>query len=324
MSTLTAPLICKRPWTSVSDAKVQRPGVCNAMETLLVHAQAADTFMPEMVQAFGQAGVELRWMRQIPFPMRRDMLPAQEEDWHAEYLNLTLAVKIVSSMQEAMDHIATYGSDHTDVIVTTDMDRAETFVRHVASSMVGVNASTRFNDGGQLGSGCGDRYLHLPAPCLWVPWVLRNSLPPNSWSGGQAKSGNRWGSMKSGLYGGTFNPFHNGHLKVITHVQKTFAMDRIHLIPSATPPHKTLSSLASARDRLEMIQRSVARLPGLQASDLEIRRPGPSFTVDTVRQFKAASPPGTALYFILGTDAFFEMDTWKSPMKFSGVSPSSS
>lgn len=119
--------------------------------------------------------------------------------------------------------------------------------------------------------------------------------------------------MKRGLFGGTFNPLHNGHIEVITHVKNAFGLDRVDLIPSAVPPHKTLKSLAPARERLQMIEKSVARLPGIFASDLEMHRSGPSFTIDTVRQFISASAVDTKHYFIMGTDAFFEMDTWKNP-----------
>ncbi|MFH1157045.1 MAG: glutamate-5-semialdehyde dehydrogenase [Pseudomonadota bacterium] len=134
------------------NAKVQRPGVCNAMETLLVHADIASTFLPAMAEKFRAAGVELRGcdrtLALVPGSER-----ATDDDWPREYLDLILAVKIVDSMDEAMAHIATFGSDHTDVIVTEDPERGERFIRQVSSSMVGVNVSTRFNDGGELGLG---------------------------------------------------------------------------------------------------------------------------------------------------------------------------
>jgi glutamate-5-semialdehyde dehydrogenase len=134
------------------NAKVQRPGVCNAMETLLVHRAEAAAFLPAMAQHFTAAGVELRGC-----PETRRMLPAitpaTDEDWAAEYLDLILAVRVVESMEAAIAHIATYGSNHTDAIVTRDYERARRFVREVDSSVVLVNASTRFNDGGQLGLG---------------------------------------------------------------------------------------------------------------------------------------------------------------------------
>ncbi|MBI5579697.1 MAG: glutamate-5-semialdehyde dehydrogenase [Deltaproteobacteria bacterium] len=134
------------------NAKVQRPGVCNAMETLLVHRAEAARFLPAMARHFTAAGVELRGC-----PETRRMLPgiplATDEDWTAEYLDLILAVRVVESMEAAIAHIAAYGSSHTDAIVTRDYERARRFVREVDSSVVLVNASTRFNDGGQLGLG---------------------------------------------------------------------------------------------------------------------------------------------------------------------------
>ena len=134
------------------NAKVQRPGVCNAMETLLVHQSVADKFLPEMAKRFSTAGVEIRGCpetcRILPAAN-----PAEEADWPEEYLDLILAVKVVEDMDQAISHIANYGSHHTEAIVTRDDDRARRFVREVDSSVVLVNASTRFNDGGQLGLG---------------------------------------------------------------------------------------------------------------------------------------------------------------------------
>jgi glutamate-5-semialdehyde dehydrogenase len=134
------------------NSKVQRPGVCNAMETLLVHQSAAESFLPPMAKRFSGAGVELRGCaatcRILP-----DVKKAQESDWSAEYLDLILAVKVVEDMEEAISHMATYSSNHTEAIVTRDYERARRFVREVDSSVVLVNASTRFNDGGQLGLG---------------------------------------------------------------------------------------------------------------------------------------------------------------------------
>ncbi|CAB1066015.1 Gamma-glutamyl phosphate reductase (EC [Olavius sp. associated proteobacterium Delta 1] len=134
------------------NAKVQRPGVCNAMETLLVHQTAAEEFLPKMAQRFAEAGVEIRGCdttcRIVP-----DAKKAQESDWPAEYLDLILAIKVVQDMDEAISHTAKYSSRHTEAIVTRNYDRARRFVREVDSSVVLVNASTRFNDGGQLGLG---------------------------------------------------------------------------------------------------------------------------------------------------------------------------
>ncbi len=134
------------------NAKVQRPGVCNAMETLLIHQSIAEKFLPGMAQRFSAAEVELRGC-----PVTCRILPAAKKarkaDWPAEFLDLVLAVKVVADMDEAISHIATYGSSHTEAIVTRDYESARRFVREVDSSVVLVNASTRFNDGGQLGLG---------------------------------------------------------------------------------------------------------------------------------------------------------------------------
>ncbi|RLA82567.1 MAG: glutamate-5-semialdehyde dehydrogenase [Deltaproteobacteria bacterium] len=134
------------------NAKVQRPAVCNAMETMLVHREIAPHFLPLMGERFREAGVELRGC-----PRTKEILPwvkdATEEDWYAEYLDLILAVKVVDGIDEAIDHILKYGSKHTDAIITSDYRNAQRFLREVDSSTVLVNASTRFSDGYQFGLG---------------------------------------------------------------------------------------------------------------------------------------------------------------------------
>ncbi len=134
------------------NAKVQRPGVCNAMETMLVHREIAPKFLPPMAEKFAQAGVELRGcpetLRILPTIKR-----AKEEDWGKEFLDLILAVRIVNSLDEAIQHIIRYGSAHTEAIVTQDYAHAQRFLQEVPSSTVLVNASTRFSDGFQLGLG---------------------------------------------------------------------------------------------------------------------------------------------------------------------------
>lgn len=134
------------------NAKVQRPGVCNAMETLLVHKSIADTFLPAMSERFRDAGVEIRGC-----PGTVKLVPgarsAIQEDWGAEFLDLIIAVKIISDMREALDHIEKYSSNHTEAIITNDYKRSQRFLAEVDSSVVLVNASTRFNDGNQLGLG---------------------------------------------------------------------------------------------------------------------------------------------------------------------------
>ena len=136
----------------VENAKCQRPGVCNAMETLLVHEGVAQEFLPRVAKTLGARGVELRGD-----PATRAILPtaaaATEEDWYEEYLDMILAVRVVDSAKAAVDHINQYGSRHSDAIVAEDEAAKSLFTRDVDSATVYVNASTRFTDGGEFGMG---------------------------------------------------------------------------------------------------------------------------------------------------------------------------
>ena len=134
------------------NAKVQRPAVCNAMESLLVHEAIAAKFLPPMIAEFQAAGVEIRGCEKT-CAMLPGINRAAESDWTEEYLDLILAVRVVGDMEEAIEHIERYGSEHTESIVTTNYQRAREFIDRVNSSAVMVNASTRFNDGGELGLG---------------------------------------------------------------------------------------------------------------------------------------------------------------------------
>ena len=136
------------------NAKVQRPGVCNAMETLLVHKDVAARFLPSMAKRFMEAGVELRGCSLTKKILKRkNIKPAAEKDWYAEYLDLILAVKVVRGLEEAIAHINKYGTGHSDTIVTENHKDATEFLERVDSSSVYVNASTRFTDGNEFGKG---------------------------------------------------------------------------------------------------------------------------------------------------------------------------
>ena len=136
----------------IVNAKVQRPGVCNALETLLIHKDVAETFVPRIAGVLSALKVELRGDETVR-QFAPDAVPATEEDWQTEYLDLVLAVRVVDGLDDAIDHINTYGSLHTEAIVTSDYGNAQRFIREVNSSTVLVNASTRFADGNQLGLG---------------------------------------------------------------------------------------------------------------------------------------------------------------------------
>lgn len=152
----------------VINAKCQRPGVCNALESLLVHADAAPEFLPRIGQALRERKVTLRGCEQT----RRwlpDAEPATEEDYRTEYLDLILSIKVAASLEEAIEHINRYGSGHTEAIITRDLEAARRFTAAVDSSAVLVNASTRFNDGYEFGLGAEigistDKF-HARGPC---------------------------------------------------------------------------------------------------------------------------------------------------------------
>ncbi|RUM90466.1 MAG: glutamate-5-semialdehyde dehydrogenase [Thermovibrio sp.] len=143
----------EKAWNICFNAKVQRPGVCNAMETMLVHSKIADAFLPNMIEIFKKVKVELRGCERTISYDPDYVKPATEEDWYAEYLDLILAVRIVDSLDEAIDHINTYGSHHSDSIVTENYTNAMKFLSKVDSAAVYVNASTRFTDGNVFGLG---------------------------------------------------------------------------------------------------------------------------------------------------------------------------
>jgi glutamate-5-semialdehyde dehydrogenase len=134
------------------NAKVQRPGTCNAMETMLVDEAVSEGFLPPMLKRFEAAGVELRGCPKT-LSIYPNINEVKEEDFYREYLDLILNVKVVKDMEDAMEHIAKYGSSHSDSIVTMNYERAMRFLREVDSSAVFVNASTRLNDGYQFGLG---------------------------------------------------------------------------------------------------------------------------------------------------------------------------
>ncbi|MBI5182986.1 MAG: glutamate-5-semialdehyde dehydrogenase [Nitrospinae bacterium] len=134
------------------NAKVQRPGVCNAMETLLVHKESAEIFLPNMLKRFKEAGVEIRGC-----PKTREIFPdiksATEKDWETEYLDLILSVRVVDNIDEAINHITRYGSMLAEAIITSNYNKAWRFLKEVDAASVYVNASTRFTDGNQFGLG---------------------------------------------------------------------------------------------------------------------------------------------------------------------------
>lgn len=149
------------------NAKVQRPGVCNAMETLLVHKGIAESFLPQMKKEYDKAGVELRGCDRTR-KILQGIKPATEEDWSTEYLDLILSVKVVDSVDDAIEHINIYSSNHSDGIVTDSYNNGMKFITEVDSAACFINASTRFSDGNEFGLGAemgiSNQKLHVRGP----------------------------------------------------------------------------------------------------------------------------------------------------------------
>jgi len=147
----------KKAVAIIYNAKVQRPTVCNALDTVLVHADIAKSYLPKMAKELNKAKVELHGDRRTLAILKTDkslkLIPAVEKDWGKEFLALTAAVKVVNSLDEALEHIEKYGSGHSEAIVTEDYQSAIRFLNEVDAACVYVNASTRFTDGGQFGLG---------------------------------------------------------------------------------------------------------------------------------------------------------------------------
>jgi nicotinate-nucleotide adenylyltransferase len=125
--------------------------------------------------------------------------------------------------------------------------------------------------------------------------------------------------MRLGLFGGTFNPIHLGHLRAGVEIQERFALDRVLYLPAAIPPHKATPELLSSAHRLKMVRLAVGGQSRLKASDAEIKRSGKSYSIQTVRHFHRAFPQGLELFFILGLDAFLEISTWKEYRQLFGL-----
>lgn len=136
----------------ILNSKAQRPGVCNALEGLLLHKEIAESYLPALVDSLAKVGVRLLGCKES-VRIASQITPATDSDWGTEFLDLILCVRVVADMDEALEYIAQYGSQHTENIITENYSNAQRFIAEVDASAVMVNTSTRFNDGGQLGLG---------------------------------------------------------------------------------------------------------------------------------------------------------------------------
>src|SRR5258706_4232754 len=138
-------------------------------------------------------------------------------------------------------------------------------------------------------------------------------MPPDSESQPSAPSIQHSGPLRLGLLGGSFNPLHNGHLAIARQTRKALGLDQVLFVPTGLPPHKPNGSLAPAKDRYEMVRLAIASDPSLAISDVEVRRPGKSFSIDTIRLLQQEYGAETQLFFLIGLDAFLDFPSWREP-----------
>ena len=295
----------------IVNAKVQRPGVCNAAETLLVHADVADRVPARRARRrCATPGVELRGDERVARGRRRALGDATEEDWATEFLALMLAVQVVDSADEAIEHINRYGSGHSEAIVTGSVEAARAFQLGVDAACVYVNASTRFTDGGAVRHGRRDRQLDAEAA------RARADRPARAVHVQVPGRGRRAGPAvvaRVGLLGGTFNPPHIGHLVCAAQ----------EVAPARARPRAARAGARAAAQGRRGGSRRGARgsscagarsraTSGSAVSRVEADVPGPSYTVDTLRALHERCP-GDELTFILGGDMALSLPTWREP-----------
>ncbi len=197
------------------DGKVQYPAVCNATETLLVHEDIAPDFLPQIMKKYKEANVEVRGCEKTIDTVDYDVVEASEEDWETEYLDLVISIKVVNSLREAINHVNTYGSKHTDSIISKNDDRLLEFLEGVDSSSVMANASTRFSDGYRYGLGAevgiSTGKIHARGPVglegltTYKYYVVGDGHKVETYSGEEAKpfthneSSEKWNDKKKNL-----------------------------------------------------------------------------------------------------------------------------
>ncbi len=214
------------------NAKVQRPSVCNAIETLLVHSDVAPDFLPRALHELRESGVELRVdarTRTLAGDIGDSLAEATEEDWATEYHALILSVKVVDSVEEGIEHVNRYGSGHSEAIVTGSTRSAQAFTSGVDAAAVYVNASTRFTDGAVFGMGAeignSTQKLHARGP---IGAARAHHLQVR---GRGLRAGPRVAGLRVGILGGAFNPPHIGHLVCAQEALIQLELDRVVFVP---------------------------------------------------------------------------------------------
>src|SRR6266404_1327325 len=280
----------------VLNAKMRRVSICGATETLLVDRRVAATILPSIFADLRAAGCELRGDPEV-LAIDPAAVPAIEQDWHTEYLDTILAIRVVDGVDEAIAHIERCGSHHTDAIVTEDQAVAERFLREVDSAIVLVNASTQFADGGEFGMGA-------------EIGISTQRLPPRGPVGAAELTTYKYLVRGSGLLGGSFNPAHGGHLHLSLLAVERLDLDEVWWLVSPQNPLKPVAGMAPFADRLDQARRVAAGQRRIIVSDLEIRLGGRHYTADTLHALRRRFPR-LRFVWLMGADNLIQLRYWQ-------------
>ncbi len=308
----------------VANAKMRRPGICGATETMLIDAAVAPTLLPSIVADLAALGCAFRADARargiVP-----DLPAAEPDDFDTEWLDAVLSVKVVDGLDDALDHIARHGSEHTDAIVTEDPSAAEAFLRRIDSAVGMWNASTQFCDGGEFGFGgeigIATGRIHARGPVgpeqLTTFRVSRHRhgtdtalkrapqdvpLPcPIPLHGDNRRS-------RIGILGGSFNPAHRGHRHIAEQMLKRLRLDQVWLMVSPGNPLKPTRGMGGLANRLASA-RAIADGRRIVATAIEARL-GTRYTVDTLRELRRRFPRAHFVW-LMGADNLTDLPRWR-------------
>ncbi len=293
------------------NAKVQRPGVCNAAETLLVHESVAPSLLPPLLRQLADAGVELVGdERSRSNSGSAELGEAAAEDWDTEYHGLKMAVGVVDSLAGAVEHINRHGTGHSDAIVTSSeeagrgLHRRGGLRRRLRQRLDPLHGWLRVRDGRR------DRQLDAEAARARPDRPAR--ADHDQVRGSRQRAGPGVGIGSVGVLGGAFNPPHVGHLLLAQEAGWQLGLDRVLLMVTGTAPHKEIAADPGAEARLEMAVLASESGDRVEASGLEVESEGPSYTYLTLERLAEAHPEDQ-LVFLLGADNAAGLGDWKRP-----------
>ena len=310
------------------NAKMRRPGICGAAETLLIDKNSDQSFLPLLLNALKDSGCEVRGCQET-MESNQNIILANDEDWSTEYLEAIISVKVVNGVEGAISHISEYSTNHTDSIITENTNIAEKFMREVDSAIVMHNASTQFADGGEFGMGAeigiATGRFHARGPVgveqlTSFKYVVRGSgkqdhsddiLVHNDILPIKPKS-------KIGLFGGSFNPAHEWHFQVAKNALNELKLNKVIWLVSASNPLKKTEDLLDFHERF-LSAKEIAISDDFFVSDFE-KIYETKYSIETISKIMELYPD-VSFVWIMGSDCAAEISQWKDWEKFINLIP---